>query len=466
MTTHIGAGNDAGNGTSSGDGGGNVTPFPSTAEERRQRRQAIQERERRRLINVFIDEAGHQLFCAPDGTAYADLIIDGHRETWPVKSQQFRFAYLQYLNRELERVFASGEPPSIEAVVRAMTIKATMRKSAVNAAIEDYANLANFGKVKRSVHVRVAGHGDEIFLDLCNDSWEAVRITAASSSIVEAPPVRFVRTEGMLPLPYPKRGGNVEALQSFVNLKTAADLHVYVGYLLAALRPRGPYPIFSALGPPGAAKTRLLRLARRLVDPHLAETTAPPASGEELFIAGRNSHLQAFENVRSLTPLMSDHWCRMATGGSYRGRRRFTNTRENLHRGGRPIMYEGIHNVAKEPDFLDRLVVIEVERVPDEELDRMFEDARPAIFGGLIDMLVCGLRNRSTARLAGPAPRMAGFALWGVACGVPDFEAAYAANRQAAINALLEYDPVARAVHLLMGRRKRWRGTAMKLLEA
>jgi hypothetical protein len=318
--------------------------------------------------------------------------------------------------------------------------------------------------------VRVARHADEIYLDLCDDDWRAVRVTVAGWSIIEAPAsVRFVRTEGMLALPHPRHGGNVEALRSFTNLKTAADFNVYVGYLLVALRPRGPYPIFSALGPPGAAKTRLLRLMRRLVDPHVVETCAPPSCGEDLFIGGRNSHLQAFENVRSLTPQMSDHWCRMATGAGYRGRRRFTNTRENLHRGGRPIAYEGIHNVAKEPDFLDRLVVIEVERVmgfvPDEELDRKFEDARPGILGGLLDMLVRGLRDRPNVQLEGVPPRMVDFALWGVACGVPDFEAAYAANRQAAINALLEYDPVARAVRRLMAKRKQWHGTAMKLLE-
>ena len=31
-----------------------------------------------------------ELFHAPDGTSYADLDINGHRETWPVKSKGFR----------------------------------------------------------------------------------------------------------------------------------------------------------------------------------------------------------------------------------------------------------------------------------------------------------------------------------------------------------------------------------------
>jgi hypothetical protein len=34
--------------------------------------------------------AGDELFHTATGTAYADLQIDGHRETWPVHSKRFR----------------------------------------------------------------------------------------------------------------------------------------------------------------------------------------------------------------------------------------------------------------------------------------------------------------------------------------------------------------------------------------
>ena len=33
---------------------------------------------------------GLELFHTPNGTAYADLPIDRHRETWPVRSARFR----------------------------------------------------------------------------------------------------------------------------------------------------------------------------------------------------------------------------------------------------------------------------------------------------------------------------------------------------------------------------------------
>ena len=39
------------------------------------------------LLNVA---ASARVFHASDGTGFADLIIDGHRETWPVRSKRFQ----------------------------------------------------------------------------------------------------------------------------------------------------------------------------------------------------------------------------------------------------------------------------------------------------------------------------------------------------------------------------------------
>src|SRR5262245_1710303 len=110
----------------SDDGGGKsgeIVPFPKTAEERRAIRKAKLDQERQRLGNRFIDEAGGDtaLFHTANDTAYADLIVNGHRETWPVRSKQFRFSYLRYLKRQKDRL--AGVDP-----VLAMAIN--MRKTA------------------------------------------------------------------------------------------------------------------------------------------------------------------------------------------------------------------------------------------------------------------------------------------------------------------------------------------------
>jgi hypothetical protein len=53
----------------------------------------------------------------------------------------------------------------------------------------------------------------------------------------------------------------------------------------------------------------------------------------------------------------------------------------------------------------------------------------------------------------------------GGGCGVEDFEAAYAANRQNAINVMLSHDPVAKAVRALVAKKK-FTGDMEDLLEA
>src|SRR6516162_11305789 len=402
------------------DAGGddNVVQFPLTAPERRAMRKLQQDRERQRLVNVFVD-GDKALFRDSNGDVFADLIVDGHRETWPIRSMEFRGAYIAYLQRQLDRLVSEGS-------ILAIGVKYAMTKNAINNVINEYEIKANSSlATRRYVYARIAPHEDDIFIDLCNPNWEAIRITAGGWSIVESPPVRFRRPRGMLPLPYPERDGKIEALRPFFNLKTEADFTVVLGYIVAALRPYPPYAALNPVGPPGAAKTRLLRLIRRLIDPHTAETTPLPPSGEELFVSARNSHFLAFENVSHLSKKMSDHLCRMATGGSYRGRRRYTNTDENLHRGGKPIAFEGIHNVVTEPDMLDRLIAIEVERAEqyrdDKVLDRAFDRARPRILGALLDLLIAGLRSEATVKLTLPAPRMVGFVSWGVACGLAGF---------------------------------------------
>jgi putative DNA primase/helicase len=93
-----------------------------------------------------------------------------------------------------------------------------------------------------------------------------------------------------------------------------------IAFLLAALQPQGPYPIFALIGEQGASKTSLVRMLRSLVDPSSVPSGALPFSGRDLYIAAHNAHIQAFENVSKLSDLMSDHLCRLATGGGIRTR--------------------------------------------------------------------------------------------------------------------------------------------------
>ena len=88
------------------------------------------------------------LFRAADGdTAYATFDVNGHRETWPVRSKGFR----RWLVGEFYK--AESKPPGGQAVADALGV------------IEAR---AQYDSATHPVHVRVAGDDETIYLDLVN----------------------------------------------------------------------------------------------------------------------------------------------------------------------------------------------------------------------------------------------------------------------------------------------------------
>jgi hypothetical protein len=78
-----------------------------------------------------------ELFHTAAGIAFADIVIDGHRETWPIRSRRFRM----WLRRSYYK--ATGTAAS------ALAIKI---------ALDQLEARALFDAPERSVHLRVAEH--------------------------------------------------------------------------------------------------------------------------------------------------------------------------------------------------------------------------------------------------------------------------------------------------------------------
>jgi hypothetical protein len=96
-------------------------------------------------------------------------------------------------------------------------------------------------------------------------------------------------------------------------------------------------------------------------------------------------------------------------------------------------------------------------------------EARPHILGALLDAAAHGLHMLPRVRLK-HLPRMADFALWATACEsafrpAGTFEAAYSNNRRAAIENIIDTDPVAALVREIMDDRAQWSGSASDLLQ-
>lgn len=406
--------------------------------------------------DILIDLAGAaELFHSADGTALADLTINDHRETWPVRTKGFR----RWLARQFYE--QTGGAPSSEALQSALNV------------IEAK---AHFDGPERPVFIRIGGLDGRLYLDLGDEAWRAVEIDTTGWRVIDESPVRFRRAAGMQPLAVPVPGGSIGALRAFLNVQSDQDFVLVVAWALAVLRNKGPYPALVLSGEQGSAKSTFSAILRSLLDPNTAPLRALPREDRDLFIAASNGHVLAFDNVSGLPAWISDTLCRLATGGGFAVRQLYTDQDEVLFDAARPVILNGIEDIVTRPDLADRAVFLTLEPIPEErrrpeaELWAAFEVERARLLGVLLDAVVEGLKCLPHTDLP-KLPRMADFALWASACETAiwptgTFWSAYCGNRDEAVEGVIDADPVAAAVRAVMTERTVWTGTASDLLGA
>jgi hypothetical protein len=251
---------------------------------------------------------------------------------------------------------------------------------------------------------------------------------------------------------------------------------LFVGWLVAALRPVGPYPVLDLQGEHGSGKSTACRMARALVDPNAASLRSEPREPRDLMIAANNGWVIALDNLSGIQAWQSDCLCRLSTGGGFSTRTLYENDEETIFTATRPVIINGIEEVATRADLLDRCLLLNLPRIeqdqrrPEAELWRAFEEARPRILGALLSAAAIALRDLPSTALP-VLPRMADFALWATAAE-PGLELApfsflttYQANRNAGNEVALESSPIGKAVMDFMADVGKWQGTSTELLE-
>jgi energy-coupling factor transporter ATP-binding protein EcfA2 len=390
---------------------------------------------------------GDELFLS-DGEVFASCPEGDHVATYPVMSRSYR-------NSLAARFFRSvSSPPGGQAV------EDTLRVVCATAFSD--------GR-EQKVNLRVAGDDEIIYLDLADATWRQVRISRDGWDIIEAvdSPARFIRSRGMQPLPVPHKSGGLDRLRPFMNIE-ASDLALLAAWLIAALRPTGPYPVLCLGGEQGSGKSTGARFLRRLIDPNSADIRTLPREERDLIIAARNSWILAFDNVSSI-PL----W----TGAGFATRQLHTDLDEVIVSACRPILLNGIGDLSERADLADRSIAISLPtiRPTDRRLERdfwtTFEAEHAALLGWLLDAVATALARLPDVKLA-QSPRMADFAHWataaepalGLANG--EFLRIYQDNSDGLVQATVDSDAVATAIYQLAATRSSsWEGTASELLE-
>jgi hypothetical protein len=101
---------------------------------------------------------------------------------------------------------------------------------------------------------------------------------------------------------------------------------------------------------------------------------------------------------------LSDALCRISTGG-FATRTLFENEEVTIFSAKRPILINGIGDLANRSDLLDRALLVHLETIPEEKRKTEsqfwseFEQAKASIFSGLLSALSSALRNVENVKL-------------------------------------------------------------------
>lgn len=365
-----------------------------------------------------------------DGKTFATIQVDRHQETHSLKSKRFQ--------RLIERRFYE-------------TYGRVANPNSVSNAISTLEGKALFASEERTPALRVAGDDTKIWIDLCNNRWSAIEVTASDVRFVPSVSANFVRPAAMQSLPTPD-GTDLDLLRKYINIQDK-DYYLLISWMLMALRPTGPYPVLVLSGEQGSSKSTTARMLRRLVDPNQSPIRAAPKGLQDLAIAANHGRVVAFDNLSSVPTWLSDGLCRLSTGGGFSTRALYANDEEIIFEAQRPIILTGIEDVAARADLADRAIPITLPVIPngsrrtEKQIWSDFEQDAPAIFGGLLKLLSAAIRTLPTVRVPN-LPRMADFALFATAAEeamglMPgDWMRFYRQNMAATNQALIDDNPL------------------------
>lgn len=295
-------------------------------------------------------------------------------------------------------------------------------QKAVNELIEELHGEAEATAAKADVWSRVAQLPDGTRVIALHDQANTqVHIHPGVVKLVtEGSKVMFCRSATAEAMVMPAERGDYTLLKKYLNLSAEYFVQFigWVTYTLAhAKQPGNVFVILYLIGGQGVGKSVASKIAIMLVDPNVVGVERLPKLPKDLGIAAQNSHLLAYDNLRSIKPDMSDALCMLATGGSITTRRLYTNDEQHVTHLLSALLLNGIHTFVDQPDLAQRCLPLrmysmdESNRKSEAQMWKEFEADLPVIQRGLFDLIAQILIHLPTVEVTAPQ-RMLSFVEW------------------------------------------------------
>jgi len=412
----------------------------------------------------------HRLFIDEYKKPYSAISIDDHLEVFPIESRSFK-NWCRMMLYQKDGLTVDGQ--TLNDMCGLLSAQAQFKS-----------------KEQISLNLRTAsrtnGNEQEWIYDLTNKNWEFIKINSNYWSIIKNE-ILFRRYSNQQPQVYPLTEYEPDVFDKFmklVNIKEDnEDIKLLLKcYIISLFIPNIQKPVLMLHGSQGSAKSSLEEMIKMLVDPSVVTTFTFPRGIDELIQQLSHNHIVFYDNISTINDWISDQLCRAVSGSGSSKRQLYTDDDDVIYSFKRCVGFNGINLGATKADLLDRGLIIELERIEEENqlkpetLWKEFEDLRPQLLGYIFDILAKVLNWKNDVN--GPQlnlsklPRMAEFAEYGEmisrCMGNPSnlFISAYRKNIRIQSQEVLDSSPVAIAVVQLMSRTndKDWVGNSTYLL--
>jgi hypothetical protein len=359
------------------------------------------------LIKMALENC-KRLFTDQYKMPFAQVLVGDHFEVMAVNGERFKRYIVKLFYETAARV------PGTDAQ---------------NKAIQVLIGKAEWENPTIPLHLRVCrpSESSPIYYDLTNEQWQQIEIRKGEPWKVinaEESPVLFNRY-GQIPQVIPERQYTSDVLDKFIrltNIGNENDKLLAKVYLIVAFIPEIAHPIYSPFGSPGAAKSMLQTMIKRIVDPAIVDLlTIPGEKGEFIQQLGHN-YMPFYDNLkeRRVPRWLPQDICSAVTGAGNIKRSLFTDDDDFARKYKRCLGFNGINVAMTESDVSSRSITVKMESIPrklnrpESEVYSEFEILKPVLLGFIFETISKVLVVIDSIKLA-DLPRLADFTIWGEA---------------------------------------------------
>jgi hypothetical protein len=375
-----------------------------------------------------------ELWKSTENLLYATVKVNEHYENYQLESSQFK-QWLSKLFYDLK-----GKTPADNVV------KDTIRVLE-GVALSNGQTYDTFFRVGHDLDKK------KIYVDLGQESWNAIEITQFGWQLIDNAPIKFIRNSEMKPLPTPARGGSWYDLDNVIGDVGYDNKIIITSWLVQSFWPFGPYCHLVLIGEQGTLKSLITMMLKSLADPSKAPLRPRP-DPQSLLIQARWSHILAIDNLSGVIDgALSDTLCCLSTGAGLANRKLYTNFDQAVMEARRPVIMNGIDVIIPRGDLNDRTMFVELPRIEsfrtESDVLEEFETLWPSLLGLVLDATSQGLKD--TIQLD-HLPRMADFVKWVANCepALPwdedEFLETYQENKRTQIEDMLTVDNFSRTL--------------------